>query len=40
MASGTGGSWGQPPPQSASLMEKRNCAPTPTPQCHRHCGCG
>uniref|UniRef100_A0A8C7C418 Proline rich 29 n=1 Tax=Neovison vison TaxID=452646 RepID=A0A8C7C418_NEOVI len=39
MASRTGGSWGQAPPQSAAPTESCNCAPTPTPQCHRHCGC-
>ncbi|PNJ50759.1 PRR29 isoform 8, partial [Pongo abelii] len=37
MASGAGGSWGRSPPQSAVPTE--SCAPTPTPQCHRDCGC-
>uniref|UniRef100_A0A8C0T140 Proline rich 29 n=1 Tax=Canis lupus familiaris TaxID=9615 RepID=A0A8C0T140_CANLF len=38
MASDPGGCWGQPPPQGAAGTENR--APAPTPQCHRHCGCG
>uniref|UniRef100_A0A2K5EG66 Proline rich 29 n=1 Tax=Aotus nancymaae TaxID=37293 RepID=A0A2K5EG66_AOTNA len=37
MASGAGRSWGRSPPQSAAPTE--GCAPTPTPQCHRDCGC-
>uniref|UniRef100_A0A8D2AIZ6 Proline rich 29 n=1 Tax=Sciurus vulgaris TaxID=55149 RepID=A0A8D2AIZ6_SCIVU len=37
MASGPGGSWGSAVSQSAVPTE--NCAPTPTPQCHRDCGC-
>uniref|UniRef100_A0A8C7C2G8 Proline rich 29 n=1 Tax=Neovison vison TaxID=452646 RepID=A0A8C7C2G8_NEOVI len=28
-----------PGPASCHPQESCNCAPTPTPQCHRHCGC-
>uniref|UniRef100_A0A8C6C973 Proline rich 29 n=1 Tax=Monodon monoceros TaxID=40151 RepID=A0A8C6C973_MONMO len=38
MASGTGGSWGHHPAQTAAPTESR--APASTPQRHRDCGCG